>query len=352
MQLYLCANCGNRLYFENVACTRCGASLGFLPTTMRLTTLAPTGDGAWRSIPDNRVLRQCTNYSAHAVCNWMVENDDPHAFCVACRLNQTIPDLGVQGNLELWKTMETEKRRLVYSLLRLGLAVVPRSEDAFGLAFDFLADTGPSFSERGRVLTGHHEGLITINIAEADPTQRERMRERMDEPYRTILGHFRHESGHFYWDRLIRNSGWLSDFRALFGDDTRDYAQALDWHYHNGPPSDWSTYYVSAYASSHPWEDWAETWAHYLHILDTLETAYQYGLHIQPRTGDAPQTEHDFDPYDQPDFKALIEHWLPLTFALNSLNRSMGHPNAYPFVLSPMAIHKLDFVHNVVRGAR
>ena len=283
----------------------------------------------------------------------MVDANSEGSFCAACDLNQTIPDLSVAGHRELWQTLETEKRRLVYSILQFGLPLEPKREKPSGLAFDFLADVPPTFSERGRVLTGHDQGLITINIAEADPAERERMRDQMDEAYRTILGHFRHESGHYYWDRLIRDSEWLQPCRELFGDDTRDYAQALDEHYHNGPPADWREHFVSAYASTHPWEDWAESWAHYLHIVDTLETAYAYGLKIRPRASNDKSlaVQHDYNAYREEDFDNLIEHWLPLTFALNSLNRSMGHEHAYPFVLAPAALEKLRFVHRVVRDA-
>lgn len=354
MKLFTCACCGNLVYFENTSCMRCGATLGFVPDTIALEALEATGNGLWRAIGGDRLYRMCANYTGHAVCNWMVDASDDEAFCRSCRVNRTIPDLGIAGNKALWQSLETEKRRLVFTLLRLGLPVVPRSRDDSGLAFDFLADVEPVFSERGRVLTGHDRGLITLNIAEADPAQRERMRGRMAEPYRTILGHFRHESGHYYWDRLIRDGQWLDACRNLFGDERLDYAQALEQHYQEGPVQHWGERFISAYASSHPWEDWAETWAHYLHIVDTLETAYQFGLRSRPRAGDgsAPGVDHDFDPYNLDDFQPLIEQWLPLTFALNSLNRSMGHPHAYPFVLAPAVIEKLTFVHRIVRNSR
>jgi hypothetical protein len=352
MKLFNCARCGNLLYFENVTCNHCGATLGFLPDTLRLAALESLGNGHWRAVGEVRRYRMCANYSERAVCNWMLDAaDTERAFCLACDLNHTIPDLAVAGHLELWQKLETEKRRLMYSILQLNLPLQPKHTDPAGLAFDFLADAPPMFSERGRILTGHDQGLITINIAEADPAARERLRDQMDEAYRTILGHFRHESGHYYWDRLIRNTAWLRPFRALFGDDTRDYTQALEAHYAGGPPPDWAEHFVSAYASSHPWEDWAESWAHYLHIVDTLETAYEYGLKIHPRADNTPvQTVwHDLNAYREDRFETLIEHWLPLTFALNSLNRSMGYEHAYPFVLAPAAIEKLHFVHRVVR---
>lgn len=351
MKLFTCACCGNLVYFENTSCTRCGATLGFVPKATDLEALEAAGDGLWRAVGSDRVYRMCANYAGQAVCNWMVEVDSDEPFCASCSLNRTIPDLSVPGNKELWHNLETEKRRLVFTLLRLGLPVVPRSRDASGLEFDFLADVEPSFSERDRVLTGHVRGLITLNIAEADPALRERMRGRMAEPYRTILGHFRHESGHYYWDRLIRDGQWLDPCRSLFGDERLYYAQALEQHYRNGPPPQWGDQFISAYASTHPWEDWAETWAHYLHIVDTLETAYQFGLSSHPRAGDSDAlgVDHDFDPHNLDDFSLIIEQWLPLTFALNSLNRSMGHAHAYPFVLAPAVIEKLAFVHRVVR---
>ncbi len=354
MRLFNCSHCGQRLYFENVLCERCEATLGFLPDRLQLGSLEATREeDTWRPRGEEAEYRMCGNYEQYAVCNWMVPIEDDHPFCAACRLNITIPDLGVEGNIDLWRTLETEKRRLVYSLLRLGLPVVPRSEDPAALAFDFLADTSAPFSERGKVFTGHAEGLITINIKEADPVERERVRGQLDEPYRTLLGHFRHESGHYYWNRLVRGTSWLEECRNLFGDDTVDYAAALDHHYQHGAPAGWQENFISSYATMHPWEDWAETWAHYLHMVDTLETAWQFGIGIRPKAGDEAReaVRHGFDPYREANIKTLIGHWLPLTFALNSLNRSMGHEHAYPFVISPRVIEKLGFVHRVVRGA-
>ncbi|MCH8503790.1 MAG: putative zinc-binding peptidase [Ectothiorhodospiraceae bacterium] len=350
MKLFTCARCGNLLYFENVVCTRCGATLGFLPDRTELVAVEQNEQGGWSPVAGEGHYMQCANYVAHAVCNWMVPSGDTQALCVACRLNRTIPALGLDRNKVLWRRLEADKHRLVYALLRLGLPVLPKQEDDAGLAFDFLADE-PTFNERGRVMTGHAQGLITLNIAEADPAMRERMRDQMAEPYRTILGHFRHESGHYYWDRRVRSTPWLGEVRALFGDDTQDYSQALDHHYREGPPRDWQQHFVSAYAACHPWEDWAESWAHYLHIVDTLETANQFGLSVRPRAGtdESLDVTHDFNAYDIDDFEMLIHHWLPLTYALNTLNRSMGHEDAYPFVLAPAVLEKLQLVHRIER---
>lgn len=352
MKLFSCDRCHNLAYFDNARCTHCGATLGFLPQSLNLAAIEPQGE-YWRVQGDSTgtLWRQCRHYRDLGICNWMVRADDDDEFCLACRLNRTIPDLSVEGNLNLWQKLEQEKRRLVYSLLRLHLPLEPQQKSASGLAFDFLADTAPPFNERGRVLTGHAEGVITINIAEADPVIRAQMRNEMAEPYRTVLGHFRHESGHYYWDRLIRDSEQLDAWRELFGDERADYVQALETHYRQGPTPDWRQDFISAYAASHPWEDWAESWAHYLLMVDTLETAHQFGLSTRPKTGLDSSLDLDarLDAYAEPDFSRLFDHWVALAITLNSLNRSMGHEHAYPFVLNKRVLDKLAFVHQLVR---
>jgi hypothetical protein len=348
MKLFECQHCGQLLYFENTRCERCGHVLGYLPERATLSALVPLDNRRWRPlIAPKQLQRFCAN-AEHDACNWLVPADSAAAFCQACRLNRTIPDLAAPDHLLSWQRLEAAKHRLVYSLLRLGLPVVSKLDDRnAGLAFDFLAEAGE------RVITGHADGLITINLAEADDAERERMRQEMGEPYRTLLGHFRHEVGHSYWDRLVRNGLWLGSFRNLFGDDRQDYGACLERHHAEGPPPDWQERFVSAYATAHPWEDFAETWAHYLHIVDTLETAAAFGLRVHPKVGSDPalRTEIDFDPYRQGDFDALLQAWLPLTYAVNSLNQSMGQPDLYPFVLTPAVMGKLRFVHGLMGHA-
>lgn len=352
MRLSTCNSCGQLVYFENTSCTRCGAVLGFNADTLKIQSFTATPDGLLAPVDGDATInyRYCSNGVAHGACNWVVKADDVNQFCIACSLNNTIPDLSVENNLALWKAIEAEKRRLVYSLLSLNLPLAPNGTNAPQLKFDFLADAAPKPDGSHRVLTGHDDGLITININEADSSIREKMRENMAENYRTLLGHFRHEVGHYYWDVLVRDSKWLVPVREFFGDDTLDYAEALKTHYENGPAADWRMHYVSAYASTHPWEDWAETWAHYLHIIDTLETAHEFGLTITPvvRTAKNLRTDVEVNPYDSKNFEHVIRHWLPLTYALNSLNRSMGHKDAYPFVLAEPVIKKLDLIHRIV----
>ena len=353
MLTFHCDSCRAPVYFENIHCTGCGHTLGLLPEYLRVSALKPLGEGLWQPLMPaarGRRYRQCENYRAHHVCNWMVPADSSERFCTSCRLNDTIPNLSRPGFAEHWFRLERSKRRLMYSLIKLGLPVRSKQEDpTSGLAFSFKSQLDAAPGEH--VTTGHANGCITINIDEADPSKRERNRIDLQERYRTLLGHFRHEIGHYYWDTLIAGGAHLEPYRALFGDEREDYGDALKRHYSEGAPDDWQSRFISAYASMHPWEDWAETWAHYLHIVDTLETAEHFGISMEQNLpgGGVTRVAPDFDPYAIDDCEPLVEHWLPLTFALNSLNRSMGLQDLYPFVLSQPAIDKLAFVHRVVR---
>jgi hypothetical protein len=348
MKLFKCQNCGQLLCFENRRCERCGFTLGYLPEEEVLSALTSVSD-VWEAMAvPGRLYRFCANAGADA-CNWLVPNDSPDAYCLACRHNRTVPDLSRPENRLAWQKLEFAKHRLFYALLRLDLPLLTRQESAEnGLVFDFLADPPPETGPK--VMTGHDEGLITIALVEADDAERERRRTAMGEPYRTLLGHFRHEVGHYYWDRLVRDAGRLEACREVFGDDSQDYGEALQRHYAAGPPPDWQANFVSAYAATHPWEDFAETWAHYLHIIDTLEMARAFNVVVRPELDETHLLEAriTFDPYGYEDMNTLIGAWLPLTFALNGLNRCMGISDPYPFVLSPAVIRKLAFINDLV----
>ena len=333
MKLFTCSSCGQVLFFENTRCQTCGNQLAYLPD---LNVVSPIE-------PDR--YRLCGNYIHHDVCNWAIPISQESTLCVSCELNVDIPS---PDDRFAWARLETAKRRLLYSLMGLGLPLDRRSPtNETGLAFSFRSSSADQ-----PVFTGHNEGLITINIAEADDPFREKTRQEMGEPYRTLLGHFRHEIGHYYWDRLIKDQRCHETFRTIFGDETLDYASEQQRHYGEGPPPDWQDRFVSAYASMHPWEDWAETFAHYLHIVDTLGTARTYGLALHPKAGSgAPLRDLTARRLDFDDFDDLIGAWFPLTSALNSLNRSMGLADLYPFVLSSPAIAKLRFVHEIVENA-
>ncbi len=356
MKLFRCQACGQILHFENTRCENCGHALGYLPEIGLLSALEPDGQGLWKALlrPDRR-YRHCQN-AAHDACNWLVPAEDAEPYCRACRHNRTIPDISKPENLGRWQRLELAKHRLFYTLMRLGLPLRDRDEDPeHGLAFDFLEKLpGPTGQ---RVMTGHATGVITIAIEEADAAERERMRVAMGESYRTLLGHLRHEVGHWYWDVLVQGGGddTLAAFRALFGDERQDYAAALKAHYENGPPPDWQGRLITPYASAHPWEDWAESWAHYLHMVDTLETAAAFRLRIRPRVapGEVLSAEIEYDPHAPGhSIDELVGDWMPLTFAVNSLNRSMGQPDLYPFVLSPPVVEKLGFIHGLVHAGR
>ncbi|CAO3410470.1 zinc-binding metallopeptidase family protein [Azospirillum largimobile] len=355
MKLFECQNCHQPLYFENTLCERCGYRLGYLPDVGTLSAIDPTDhDGVWSALATSEPLYKfCANAELDA-CNWMLPADSAETHCAACRHNRTIPDLSDTANLTLWRKLEMAKHHLFYTLTNLKLPLQTRIENPEeGLAFDFLSDTVAPDGTVTPVLTGHANGLITINVAEADDAEREKRRTDMGEPYRTLLGHFRHEIGHYVWDRLVRDDpALLERFRALFGDERQDYGEALKRHYANGAPADWQANFVSSYATAHPWEDFAETWAHYLHIVDTLETARAFGLKIRPRIteGAELEAEVDFNPHRAKRIEDLIEPWLPLTYAVNSLNRSMGQPDLYPFILSAAVIEKLGFMNGMVRG--
>jgi hypothetical protein len=349
MKLFACDVCGQVVYFENSQCLRCEARLAFDPEQACMVAVAPVGD-RWARVTDQETQwRMCAN-AMHSACNWLIASEDASAFCRACRHNRTIPDLSSAHRLSAWRRIEVAKRRLYYTILRLRLpAPSPGSGDAEPLVFDFLADT----PDLPRVMTGHDNGLVTISLSEADDAARESSRIRFGELYRTLLGHFRHEVGHYYWDKLVRDAGAeeRERYRHLFGDERRDYGQSLRDYYLRGAPSDWQDSYVSPYATMHPWEDWAETWAHYFHIVDTLEMAGAFGIRVAPDVADNPYmgTEIDFDPHRVQDIQRIIDAWLPLTYAVNSLNRAMGQNDLYPFVINTPLKAKLAYIHALVR---
>ena len=331
------------MFFENVQCMNCNLPLAFLPDARIMAAVEMQSDGLCAPLPDQRAYRLCANYVREGVCNWAVAAADPQALCVSCRLTRVIPNLTQAGNQAAWYRLECAKRRLVYSLFELGLPFEEWSTDGSGLVFEFLQDS--PCGDAARVLTGHDNGVITINVAETDDVLREGQRNRHCEPYRTVLGHFRHESGHYYWDRMIRFGPDLGAFRQLFGDERADYAEALRAHYAQGPRANWQNQFISAYASSHPWEDWAESWAHFLHMTDALETAEAAGLSLPLSApgGRFPPASRGFD--------QLVRAWIPLTYVLNNLNRGLGLGDSYPFVLSTTIIAKLRFIDHIVRNA-
>ncbi len=319
MRSFSCPVCGHLVFFENFACLNCGSELG------------------WSRAKESLVAPgiRCAN-AQRARCNWLVEPEGD--LCGCCALTRTRPADG-DPLAEAFADAEAAKRRLVFQLDDLGLTTD-------GVAFDLLS------SAEEPVTTGHADGVVTIDLAEGEDAHREALRVQLDEPYRTMLGHLRHETGHWYWTVLVEPDP--DAFRALFGDERADYGEALQQHYSSPPPDGWEQTYVSAYATAHPWEDWAETFAHYLHIRDTLQTAASFGVVVRgPDATTEPDAPLRALPRDTPaSFDEVVDTWLPLTYALNAVNRSMGKEDLYPFVLTPPVLDKLRFVHGLVTGGR
>jgi hypothetical protein len=323
-----CGVCGSAVYFENSACLHCGSNLAYLRDSR--TVVAADRQGKYTDA-SGAVWHRCANILLSG-CTWLAAESGGQ--CFSCELTRTRPNDGDAKGLSQFLAAEKAKRHLIAELDDLGLPIVTRAEDPDGgLAFDLLSSVNEN------VVIGHAAGVITINLAESDDAYRERMRAQLDEPYRTMLGHFRHEVGHYFETALVfSHDGRTREARDLFGDDTKDYQAEIDRHYSEGAPADWNERFISKYATMHPYEDFAESFAHYLHICDTLETAREFGL--IPTSSRCPS------------FRALVEtDWLPLSIALNQVNRSMGKDDLYPFVLSSAVIDKLEFVHKLRTSA-
>lgn len=328
MRDFTCPVCGQHLAFDNSLCLSCRSPLGYSLDDRTIRVIGKDG-------VDPTQFRLCDNLHL-ARCNWLVPVGIGTRLCESCRLTRTRPADGRIEDLGDFANAEAAKRRLIVELTELGLPIVGRDADPeFGLAFDLLS------SRFEKVITGHFNGVITLDLAEGDDVHRERVRVSMAEPYRTLLGHFRHEIGHYYYPKLVTVPDALNEFIGLFGDPNVDYQCALEKHYDHGAPPGWERTHVSSYATMHPAEDWAETFAHYLHIRDTLDTAAAFAMAPAAATFDRPPTGPSA-------FDQIIELWLPLSWSLNMVNRSMGHPDLYPFVLPSAVLEKMRFIHTVI----
>jgi len=343
---FSCDNCGQLVFFENDECLRCHSTLGYSSGHRAVITLTALAPDRLVDLSETPAIWQRCATAGVTGCNWLVPSG-PDTLCRSCGLTRTRPaDDDLEGMAELVRA-ESAKRRLIFQLDGLGLPLAPRDEELqTGLAFDLLSST------EQKVITGHDDGLITLDLAEADDEHREHLRLHLNEPYRTLLGHFRHEIGHYYWPVLVDDPTVRETCRALFGDDTKDYAEAVERHYDDdAETTSWSDSFISRYATMHPYEDWAETFAHYLHILDTLQTAESFGLRSRtsPSTTEVTAATDPTRPDGSRTFGELIDHWLEMSYALNQVNRSMGRDDLYPFVLAPTVIRKLAFVDRMVR---
>lgn len=331
MKRFQC-QCGHQVFFENKSCIACGSVLGFCSDTMDILSLTPTDRGLYLD-SNKREYGLCNNGEEFGVCNWLCYSD--HPLCFACQFNRTIPNLQISGNLKRWQLLEEGKKRLFFTLMSLGLPLINGWKDTSeGLLFDFISDQDSDLYHKTTVSTGHLNGVITINTLEADEITRAAIKLEMNESYRTVLGHLRHESGHYFWSLKRLDPSIKVEFKQLFGDEHKAYQQALNRHYLSGPPSDWREHYISAYASAHPMEDWAETWGHYLYIYDILDTAAENKI-------------IDRRPIDM-DMKTRVSVWRNMSVIFNEFNRSVGLGDAYPFVINRKVEEKLTFVHRVI----
>jgi len=347
MRTFRCT-CENMLFFDNSVCLRCHKETGFCPACRAVVALLPRPEGGWTcgNAACGVTLLKCANYLQYSACNRCVLADEAAALpepvlCDCCCFNQTIPDLTVPRYAEKWYRLESAKRRLFYDLDLLGLPYrFDEADPRPKLRFDFKADVVPKYcflrpmGTKERVFTGHANGCITINIREADDVERERLRVDLGESHRTLIGHFRHEIAHYYWEVLIPG-GDEEGCRAVFGDhQSPTYQEALDAYYKNGAPADWQERFVSAYASMHPWEDFAETFATYLDMVSVLDTAHQVDFtHTPPRFGD---------------FDAMVKQYKALGIGMNEINRSMGLLDLVPEVLVEPVRAKMRFIHDLI----
>ncbi len=340
MRPFPCSVCGQLLFFDNSTCLRCSSPLGYLPDVREVVALRLVPNGLERVDGVPGLFRRCANVLV-ARCNWLLLWDDPAALCVSCRLTSVRPNDSEVDSLAAFADAEAAKRRLVHQLMSLRLPVIDRSVDEVrGVAFELLS------ARDRKIVTGHDSGVITLDLSESDDVHREFVRHQLGEPYRTVLGHLRHEIGHYYWQLLVVDGGRLEAFRLLFGDDRRSYEESLGQYYGHDVDGGWSVTHVSQYATMHPWEDWAETFAHYLHIDAGLATATAIGL----RVGE-PALSAGIDAWAAREHMAIgrmVQEWLGFTIALNAMARSIGQHDLYPFFLSAKVVEKLDFVHGAI----
>lgn len=350
MKNFIC-ECGNKLYFENYLCLSCQREVGWCPVCKGIHAMLSNEKGGYTCTNQqcHADLIKCYNYAVHQVCNRMIEatsqeESQAEPLCDYCRFNDTIPDLSVAGNITKWYRLEVAKRRLLYTLDILKLPYGTRDEGfELPLSFDFKADILPdkwiwkTMGKEERVFTGHANGKITINIREADPVEREKLRVNFGESHRTLIGHFRHEIGHYYWQLLVEGKNEEA-FKAVFGDHQHpSYSEALEHYYQYGPKPDWASSYISAYATMHPWEDFAETWNAYLDMISILDTSEN--AHLL-------QMEENI--LEESVFHTMQALYLDIGMRVNEINRAMGLKDLLPEVFSAPVLEKMRFIHRII----
>lgn len=344
MRSFGCPQCRVNVSFEALVCEACGAELGYHPPSYRYYVIT---DGA-ADVHGER-WAQCANRDW--ACNWLVNPATGRTTCDSMEFIRGRPDSDDTVALEKLADAAHWLRRLIYQLDHLGLPLDSYQDREGGLAFDMFS----SLALGEPVTIGHANGVITIDLAETLDDRRERLRIKLGEPYRTMLGHLRHEVGHYYQSILVEQPGGqlLDECRALFGDERISYADEIARHYRFGAPEHWRDSHISEYATMHPWEDFAESFAHYLHITDTMETAGASGMMLSSQRindYDGPPVSPRFD-YGSEHFGAMLQDWHWVSTFFNRINRSMGKADLYPFEINEVVASKLAFVHKVVTSS-
>ncbi|MGD9996082.1 MAG: putative zinc-binding metallopeptidase [Ilumatobacteraceae bacterium] len=335
MRIFHCDRCGAAVSFSAQRCSACGALLAYVSDARAIRVLLETPDPVTYEVAGSAgTVWRCLNTAWG--CNWVTPAESGSEWCRSCRLTRGRPDTEHPEAVEAWRVAEAAKRRLLHQLDGLSLPVEPRSASVpDGLAFDLVYLPG----EGG--ITGHLDGVVTLDLAEVDDRHRDDLRRRFDEPFRTVIGHLRHEVGHYFWGRLVARTDDLDAFRRLFGDESADYRTAIE-QYYRGATGTWDdSRFVSPYAASHPLEDWAETFAHYLHIVDATDTAIGHGLVPEP---DPAVSSQEVGPGIDP----LLRVWRPINAALGAIADSLGATALYPFDPTGAVVGKLAFVHRQV----
>lgn len=350
MKNFFC-NCGAVVFFENNQCLSCGSELGWCPACESIGAIHKDANGQYycSHASCGAPLSKCHNYAVEHVCNRCTLTEkvtgETENLCDYCRFNETIPDLSVEGNREKWQRIEVAKRRLLYTLDTLNIPY-GSSKEGFEvpLSFDFKGDSSKksflwfNMSKHEQVFTGHADGKVTINIREADDIEREKARISFGEAHRTVIGHFRHEMGHYFWDLLVKGK-CEQEYVAIFADHKNpDYSTALEHYYEHGPKAGWQSHYISAYATMHSWEDFAESFAAYLDMVSVVDTAFHaFSLNsLNPITAS---------------FKDIAKEYAQLGLFMNEMNRAVGLIDLVPEVHTQAILRKIEFIHDLLRKA-
>jgi hypothetical protein len=330
--------CNRWLFFGNTACLGCDRSVGRCCACRAMASFSPASTSELFSCDNcHAEVQPCANRNL-GICNCFANQTDStgNVLCTYCEFTRVVPPHDSPDKFSRWRELESAKRRLLIQLS--GLEFPPFASKfvpTCPLVFEFKEDTVLPDGSIEAVFTGHENGVITINAHEADSVRREQSRVAFNEPQRTLIGHMRHEYGHFLDLCCIQGDLLRAKYVELFGDPaTVDYAEAKTRYYAQGPTGNWPESYVSAYASMHPWEDFAETVNVYLDLMALAETARdQLGSNIDTSANGCVAT--------------FISELLDLAITVSEFNFDMGLNALLPERFNDEVVCKLSYVHSL-----